>query len=76
MIASDDLVPDELTALLGNTPKLGVKKGETFRASNGEIEARTGQWSLAVIGATLTISTNKSPSCCRLCPATPTFGSD
>lgn len=45
LISGDSLVPDELTALLGELPNLGVTKGETFRASHGEeIEANTGRW--------------------------------
>lgn len=45
LISGDNLIPDELTALLGGPPKLGVRKGETFRASHGgEVEAPTGKW--------------------------------
>jgi hypothetical protein len=45
LISGDSLVPDELTALLGVQPTLGIRKGETFRASHGEeIEARKGKW--------------------------------
>jgi hypothetical protein len=45
LIADDNLVPSELTALLGGPPKLGVSKGETFLASHGkQIKAQTGMW--------------------------------
>lgn len=45
VINGDNLVPSEITALLGNQPTLGVRKGERFLASHGkEIEARTGMW--------------------------------
>jgi hypothetical protein len=45
LVLGDNLVPDELTALLGVQPNLGAKKGETFRASGGkDIEARISNW--------------------------------
>lgn len=45
LIADDNLVPSELTALLGRPPRLGVSKGETFLASHGKkIKAQTGMW--------------------------------
>ncbi|MCC6481197.1 MAG: DUF4279 domain-containing protein [Sphingomonadaceae bacterium] len=45
MINGDDLVPDDLTALLGATPRLGVLKNEPFLASHGKkIIAQTGMW--------------------------------
>jgi hypothetical protein len=44
-ISGDDLVPSEITALLGEAPALGVCKGEVFLASHGKhIEAQTGKW--------------------------------
>jgi hypothetical protein len=44
-IDEDDLVPSEVTALLGAEPRLGVAKDETFLASHGKyIQARTGMW--------------------------------
>ena len=47
LISGESLVPDDLTSLLGAQPKLGVRKGETFRATHGEeIEAPVGQWFL------------------------------
>ena len=46
-IHGDDLVPDELSALLGVQPDVGVRKGETF-GSRGRpgtaITAATGKW--------------------------------
>ena len=45
LIFGDDLVPDEITALLGTSPRLGVRNGEKFVASNGkEVVAPTGKW--------------------------------
>ena len=47
LIFGDDLVPEEVTALLGISPKRGVKKGQKFLASHGrEIESPTGKWTL------------------------------
>lgn len=44
-ISGDDLFPSEITALLGEAPRLGVCKGEIFLASHGKrIEAHTGMW--------------------------------
>lgn len=46
-ISGDDLVPSELTELLGREPTLGVRKGERFLATHGrEIEAKSGMWNL------------------------------
>ncbi|WP_179102120.1 DUF4279 domain-containing protein [Sphingopyxis sp. KK2] len=45
MIEEDDLVPSEITSLLGVEPHLAVIKGERFLSSNGKyIEASTGKW--------------------------------
>lgn len=45
LMDGDDLAPSEITALLGNSPKLGVRKGDVFIASHGKsIEAKTGKW--------------------------------
>ena len=45
-IGGDDLVPDEVTALLGASPNIAARKGEVFLGSNGRpIKARTGRWS-------------------------------
>lgn len=45
LINGDDLIPSDLTALLGATPRLGVLKGETYLTSHGkEMVARTGMW--------------------------------
>jgi hypothetical protein len=47
LIFGDDLIPDEVTALLGVSPKLGMKMGEKFLASHGgEIDSPTGKWIL------------------------------
>jgi len=47
LISGESLAPDEITALLGVQPTLGVRKGGTFRASNGgEIVAPMGKWFL------------------------------
>ena len=44
-ISGDDLVPSEVTELLGGPPRLAVSKDEAFLASHGkEITARTGMW--------------------------------
>ncbi len=44
-IKGDDLVPSEVTALLGGAPRLAVSRGEVFLASHGKhINARTGMW--------------------------------
>lgn len=45
LIDGDDLDPSEITALLGNAPRLGVRKGDVFLAGHGkQIEAKTGKW--------------------------------
>ena len=45
LIYGDELVPDELTALLGAPPKLGVRRGESFVGHQGNlITAKTGRW--------------------------------
>lgn len=45
LIDEDDLIPSEITALLGSQPSFGVVKGERFLASSGRyIEAKTGKW--------------------------------
>jgi hypothetical protein len=45
----DDLDPDEITALLGANPTVGVRKGAAWKTSRGrEIIARTGSWRLSV----------------------------
>ena len=47
LIHGDDLIPDEVTALLGQHPEIGVRKGETFmgRGRVGTaVTARTGMW--------------------------------
>jgi hypothetical protein len=45
LIQGDDLVPLEVTQLLGQEPKRGVKRGETFVGHNGRnVTAKTGQW--------------------------------
>lgn len=47
LIHGDDLVPEELTALLGRQPRIGARKGETFLGHNGRtILASTGKWVL------------------------------
>ena len=44
-IAGDDLIPSEITALLGASPRLGVCKGEVFLGSHGKhLVAKTGKW--------------------------------
>ncbi len=45
LIADDNLVPSEVTALLGRPPRRGISKGETFLASHGkQMKAQTGMW--------------------------------
>ena len=47
LINGDDLVPEELSAILGVHPEIGVRKGETFmgRGRPGTaVTARTGMW--------------------------------
>jgi hypothetical protein len=47
LINDDDLVPEELTALLGREPDTGVRKAESFVAHHGRlVTARTGMWHL------------------------------
>jgi hypothetical protein len=47
LIHGDDLVPEELTALLGREPEIGVRKGQTFVAQRSRVSiARTGKWIL------------------------------
>jgi Domain of unknown function (DUF4279) len=49
LIDGDDLVPEEVTAMLGAEPEVGVRKGETF-VSRGSpsltVTASTGKWIL------------------------------
>lgn len=48
LINDDDLVPEELTALLGREPDTGVRKGESFVPHHGGVRtARTGMWHLS-----------------------------
>lgn len=47
LINGDDLIPEELTALLGQHPETGVRKGETFKSRGRPgtaVKARTGMW--------------------------------
>jgi hypothetical protein len=45
LIHGDDLVPEELTALLGRQPEIGVRKGETYFGYDVRGRpARTGMW--------------------------------
>jgi hypothetical protein len=44
LIDGDDLAPEEITALLGAQPRVGVRKGDVFVGHHGEITARTGRW--------------------------------
>ncbi|MBB4615857.1 DUF4279 domain-containing protein [Novosphingobium taihuense] len=47
LIDEDDLIPSEITALLGSEPSLGVSKGEKFLSHHGKlIKAKTGKWQL------------------------------
>ncbi len=47
LIHGDDLVPEELTSLMGRQPMIGARKGGTFPGHNGrEVTARTGKWIL------------------------------
>lgn len=47
LVNGDDLDPTEITTLLGRSPRLGVIKGETFRATHGkQVKAKTGMWQL------------------------------
>jgi hypothetical protein len=46
-ILGDDLVPDEISRLLGARPTTSRIKGEVFRTPNGRpLTARTGSWDL------------------------------
>lgn len=45
LIDGDDLVPAEISTLLGANPRLGVRKDEVFLGSHGKhIKAKTGKW--------------------------------
>jgi hypothetical protein len=47
LIHGDDLVPEELTAILGVQPEIGVRKGETFMSGGWPgttVTASTGKW--------------------------------
>lgn len=45
LIDGDDLRPSEITTLLGQSPRLGVSKGQPFTTSHGQqIVAETGLW--------------------------------
>jgi hypothetical protein len=45
LIEGDDLIPSEITASLGQAPRLGVCKGEVFIGSHGhQIKAKAGMW--------------------------------
>lgn len=47
LIDADDLVPSEVSEVLGCEPRLGVAKGEKFLASHGKhFKAKTGKWQL------------------------------
>lgn len=49
LIDGDDLIPSEISALLGQEPRLGVKKDEIFVGSHGkDIQARTGKWQFGI----------------------------
>lgn len=47
LIHGDDLVPEELSAILGVQPEIGVRKGETFMGRgrpSTAVTAKTGKW--------------------------------
>lgn len=46
LIHGDELIPDELTSLLGVQPEIGVRKGETYTrpGHRGALTARSGMW--------------------------------
>ncbi|MDK8187889.1 MULTISPECIES: DUF4279 domain-containing protein [Sphingomonas] len=45
LIDGDDLQPSEITTLLGQAPRLGVSKGQSFTTSHGQqTVAATGLW--------------------------------
>lgn len=47
LVNGDDLIPEELSAVLGVQPELGVCKGETFESRGRpgtSVTARTGMW--------------------------------
>jgi hypothetical protein len=47
LIQGDDLVPEELSAMLGTTAEIGVRKGETFKSRGRPgaiVTAATGMW--------------------------------
>lgn len=44
-VVGDDLVPREISVLLGALPETGYRKGDDLRRPNGRVvEARTGVW--------------------------------
>ena len=47
-IWGDNLVPDEISELLGTTPSASERKGETFEGKNSRVKhaAKTGGWRL------------------------------
>jgi len=45
LIVGDDLIPAEVSAMLGGSPQFAVAKGEQFLAKHGKkVEAKTGNW--------------------------------
>ena len=47
VIHGDDLVPEDLSAILGVQPEIGVRKGETFMSRGRPgwtVTASTGKW--------------------------------
>ena len=49
LIHGDELVPEEVSALLGALPDIGVRKGESFLSSSGKtIAAKTGRWTFTL----------------------------
>jgi hypothetical protein len=48
-IFGDDLVPEEITSLLGCEPTSAAKKGDAIIGSNADITRRTGRWNLDAI---------------------------
>ena len=45
-ILGDDLLPEEVSALVGASPSRAERKGEAIRTKTGERIARTGAWRL------------------------------
>ena len=48
LLHGDDLIPEEITAILGAQPTLGVRRGDEFVGHQGSlITAKTGRWDVS-----------------------------